>query len=270
MPLTDLVRYLNAQDEKAIPDSEQNTPFFFQDGNVLVRFAGLHLGTRFTPIVKAATGQMHGHTAELKAYQQENNTPLSPSSVFALPLDDKEFIYLDRLVRTLHVLNYLNLKLKGNLLLKVHPRHVPGVRSEHGPAFEALLHSCGLMPDQVTVELEIDNIKNEEHLKQAIANYKHQGYRVAIHRFGRNILCYDLLRKLSPHIVHLDASLFNFPEKLRKAMEYIHALGAQVLFGETHSRPTGINNLLQKGCLQIAPGRITSSANTLFRYANAT
>ncbi|MGL5632210.1 MAG: EAL domain-containing protein [Azovibrio sp.] len=270
MPLTDLVRYLNAQDEKTTPDPEQDTPFFFQDGRVFVRFAGLHLGTRFTPIVKAATGQMHGHTAELSAYHQGDNTPLNLCSIFTLPLDDKEFIYLGRLVRTLHVLNYLNLKLKGNLLLKVHPRHVLDVPSEHGLAFETLLHSCGLMPDQITVELEIDNIKNEEHLKQAIANYKRQGYWIAIHRFGRNILCYDLLRKLSPHIVHLDASLFNFPEKLKKVMEYIHALGAQILFGETYSKPTGINNLLQKGCLQIAPCRITSSANTLFRYANAT
>lgn len=269
MPLTDLVRYLNAQDEQATPSLEQYTPFFFQDGKVLVRFAGLHLGTQFTPIVKAATGQMHGHTAELKAYCPENNTPLSSNSVFALPLEDKEFIHLDRLIRTLHVLNYLNFKLKGNLLLKVHPRHVPNAPSEHGPAFEELLRSCGLMPDQVTVELEIDNMQSEEQLKHAIANYKRQGYRIAIHRFGRSILRYDLLRKLSPHIVHLDASLFKFPKKLKKVMEHIHALGALVLFGETHSKPTGIK-LLQKQGLEIAPGKTASSANTLFRYANAT
>lgn len=261
MPLTDLVRYLNTQEEKAVPDPEQHTPFFFQDGEVHVRFAGLHLGTRFTPIVKASNGQMHGHTAELTAHHPVDNTLQNPGALFSLPLTDKELICLDRQVRILHVLNYLNHKLKGNLLLKAHPHHVPNDASEHGPAFEELLRSCGLMPEQVTVELEIDNIRNEEHLKHAIANYKRQGYGIAIHRFGKNILRYDLLRKLSPHIVHLDAGLFNFPERLKKVMEHIHALGALVLFGETHSKA---------GCQHIPTSQIATSANTLFRCATAT
>lgn len=246
MPLTDLIRYLNSRSEKLPNDLEATTPFFSQDGSVFAHFAGLRLGSNFVPVIEAATGQTHGHTAELEAFHLENHTPLASHSVFVLPLDDKEFIYLDRMVRTLHVLNYLNLHLKGNLLLKVHPRHVLGVSTEHGLAFEELLRPCGLMPEQVTLELEVDSISPMTHLKQAITSYKRQGYRIAIQRFGKHSNNYRLLNELGPHIVRLDSSLLELPEQLEKTTRHIHALGALALIEETNAKTTGIDLLQNK------------------------
>lgn len=59
-------------------------------------------------------------------------------------------------MRTLHALNYLTKPSRGNLLLKVHTRHVLSVPSDHGHAFEEILKPCGLFPEQITLEIEID------------------------------------------------------------------------------------------------------------------
>lgn len=270
MPLTDLIRYLNSRSQKLPDDQDSFTPFFSQEGKVFAHFAGLRLGSGFVPVVEAATGEMHGHAAELEALHLENNTPLDSHSVFVLLLDDKEFIYLDRMVRTLHVLNYLNQHLKGNLLLKVHPRHVLGVPSEHGLAFEELLRPCGLMPEQVTLELEMDGIKPVDHLKQAVTSYKRQGYRIAIHRFGKHSKNYGLLNELEPHIVRLDTSLLALPEQLEQTTRHIHALGALALIEENNTHTTGID-LLQnhKPASQSAHTPNDERGFSLFKYPDA-
>ncbi len=236
MPLTELVRYLNARSQAQTPGLQPPAPFLSQEGKVLARFANLELSSRFLPIVETATGRVHGHAASLQAVNLRHGTPLEPHAVFVLPSDDGEFVYLDRLVRTLHALNYLTHQVRGNLLLKVHPRHVLSVPSDHGLAFEELLRPCGLMPEQITLELEIDGIEAVWHLQQAVANYKRRGYRIAIHRFGRSGLDYELLSRLGPDIVRLDPGLLESPQQLAEATREIRALGARTLIEAVDTR----------------------------------
>lgn len=236
MPLTELVRYLNARSQGHTPALQPPAPFLSKDGKVLAHFANLQLGSQFLPIVETATGQVHGHAASLQAFNLSCRTALEPHAVFVLPSDDAEFIYLDRLVRTLHALNYLTHHVRGNLLLKVHPRHVMSVPSDHGLAFEELLRPCGLIPEQITLELDIDGIEAEDHLQLAVANYKQRGYRIAIHRFGRASLNYELLARLEPRIVRLDPSLLESPQQLEEATRRIQALGALTLIEGVDTR----------------------------------
>lgn len=118
MPFTDLVHYLNAG-RTAKPAGP--TTFSTAQGRVLAHFANLQLSSQFLPIVDTTTGRIYGHAAHLQAVSLRHGTPLDPHSVFVLPYDDEEFIYLDRLVRTLHALNYLHHPERSNLLLKVTP-----------------------------------------------------------------------------------------------------------------------------------------------------
>lgn len=229
MPLTDLVRYLNSRSQAHTPSLQPPAPFLVQHGKVQAHFANLQLGSQFLPIVETATGRVHGHAASLQAFNLNCKTALEAHAVFVLPSDDAEFIYLDRLVRTLHALNYLTHHVRGNLLLKVHPRHVLSVPADHGLAFEELLRPCGLIPEQITLELEIDGIDALDHLQQAVSNYKQRGYRIAVHRFGRAGLDYELLARLEPEIVRLDPSLLESPERLNEVTRRIQALGALTL-----------------------------------------
>jgi EAL domain-containing protein (putative c-di-GMP-specific phosphodiesterase class I) len=232
MPLTDLVRHLNRQHYAQHPAPARDgtlAPFAVAQGKVLAHFGNLQLASRFLPIVETVSGQTHGHAASLQVFDAKQLTTLEADSVFDLPADDEEFVELDRRVRTLHALNYLTHPVRGNLLLKVRPRHVLSVPSDHGLAFEEILRSCGLLPKQITLELEIDGVAATEHLQRAVANYKARGYHVAIHRFGRVSLNFDLLETLRPEIVRLDTSLLENLDTLTNATQRIHAIGAKTL-----------------------------------------
>ena len=232
MPLTDLVRHLNRHHYAQYPAHARDgslAPFSVAQGKALAHFGNLQLTSRFLPIVETASGQTHGHAASLQVYDPKRLSTLEADYVFDLPADDAEFIELDRRVRTLHALNYLTHLARGNLLLDVRPRHVLSVPSDHGLAFEEILRSCGLLPKQITLELEIDGIAATEHLQQAIANYKARDYHVAVHRFGRVDLNFDLLEALRPEIVRLDTNLLENPQILTDATRRIHAIGAKTL-----------------------------------------
>ena len=232
MPLSDFVRYLNEQNVPPAPGMRSTTPFVSENGQVYVHFAKLRLESFYSPLIDVAGGELRGHAAGLNAFGVDNRQLLEPEAVFVLPSDDGEFIYLDRLVRTLHTLNYLIYaprSLHGTLLLRVHPRHVASVVADHGLAFEEVLRACGLMPAQITLELEVDGVEDCAHLVRAVANYKARGYGIAVGRFGRRAVDFALLREIGPALVKLDAQLVAANRPLSPLIDRLHELGAQVV-----------------------------------------
>lgn len=232
MPLTDLVRALKVP---AGPFPAHYTragldqPFVAADGRVFLHYANIRLESQFLPIVETASGKSYGHAASFQAFGLSNRIPLLPEAVFVLPTDDAEFIDLDRLVRTLHALNYLTRPARGNLLLKVHARHVLSVPADHGLAFEEILRPCGLFPDQITLEIDTDGIADTGHLVKAVASYRSRGYGIAIARFGRSHLDFGLLRELRPSIVKLDPLLLASTRPLARIIDNLRRLPARVL-----------------------------------------
>lgn len=229
MPLTDLVRLLNAHSDHPYTGHRFANPFIAADRGVYVHFADLHLRSQFLPIIDSTSGRHYGHAAALRVTGVSSGQALDPAAVFVLPSNDGEFVYLDRLVRTLHALNYLTQPVQGNLLLKVHPRHVLSVPADHGLAFEELLRECGLLPSQVTLEIDIEDVEDTNHLKLAIANYKSRGYGIAIARFGHASIDFSLLESIRPDIVKLSQALLASSRPLERLISRIHGLGAKVM-----------------------------------------
>ncbi|MBS1230336.1 MAG: hypothetical protein H6R17_3613 [Proteobacteria bacterium] len=232
MPLSEFVRYLNAQKAPTGSGGRSTTPFVAENGQVYVHFAKLRLESFYSPIVAIADGELHGHAAGLNAFGIANRQLLEPDAVFVLPSDDAEFSYLDRLVRTLHALNYLiyaQRRSRGSLLLRVHPRHVASVSADHGLAFEEVLRTCGLMPAQITLEIEIDGVDDQAQLVGAVANYKSRGYGIAVGRFGRREVNFALLQEIAPAIVKLDPLLLAATPQPQRLVDRLHELGAQVM-----------------------------------------
>lgn len=262
MPLADFVRYLNAQ----LPDPpsavSSPTHFVSENGEVHALYAGLRLESVFCPIVANVDGRRRGHRARLRVIDQ-NGQPLDPEVAYAQPRDDKEFIVLDRLVRTLHTLNYLTYRERQSLLLlKVHPRHVASVAADHGLAFEEILRSCGLMPEQITLEFDLAD-GHDAHLQRAIASYQSRGYSVAIGSFGNHDVDLDLLRIVRPTIVKLDQR-WSTPA-LEQLIDQLHGLGAQVMSEVPDASALG-DNLEKSGVdlLQVkTPLRALTSATEL-------
>lgn len=254
MPYTDLVRHLNAQHNRRHPQFGSD-PFVATADGVFAHFANLRLESAFVPIQEAASGRVQGHAAVLLASGLTSRRPVDADAVFVLPADDAEFVFLDRLVRTLHTLNYLTRSTRGNLLLKVHRRHVLSVPTDHGLAFEEILRPCGLVPDQITLELDGDGLAEaSNHFLQAAASYQRRGYGLAISRFGKSSLDFALLRYLRPDIVKLDPLLVASARPLERIIANLQALGARVLVagpGERSlrrfARATGVDFILAEG-----------------------
>lgn len=233
MPLSDLIRTLNLPSASPLPGhiarSGLDQPFVAVDGRVFLHYANIRLESQFLPIVEAKSGKSHGHAASLQAFGLSNHQPITAEAVFVLPTDDAEFVYLDRLVRTLHALNYLTRPTRGNLLLQLHARHVMSVPADHGLAFEEILRPCGLFPEQVTLEIDIEGVDNASHLIRALANYRSRGYGIAVSHFGRRQLDFGILRELRPDIVKLDSLLLSSTRPLQRIIETLRKLPAQVL-----------------------------------------
>lgn len=228
MPLADFVRYLNSQLPYPPSGLRSTTPFVSEAGQVHVRYSGLRLESIFCPVVDTVNGGLCGHGARLQVTDETSNRPLDPALVYTRPADDKEFIYLDRLVRTLHTLNYLTYRDRQSrqlLLLKVHPRHVASVAADHGLAFEEILRSCGLMPEQITLEFDVVNAGDIAHLVRAIGNYKSRGYSIAIGSFGHHDIPLDLLREIAPTLITLDPQLVFWTRPLGLLVDQVHRLG---------------------------------------------
>jgi len=268
MPLSDLIRTLNTPSgafPKHYSSSGLDQPFVATGGRVFLHYANLRLESQFLPIVETATGKLHGHAASIEAFGLSNRVRLAPEAVFVLPSDDEEFVYLDRLVRTLHALNYLTKVPRGNLLLKVHTRHLLSVPAHHGLAFEEILRPCGLFPEQITLEID-----DTDHLVRAIASYRSRGYGIAVSHFGRSKLDFGLLGELEPDIVKLDLGLLSSSRPLDRIIDSLHKLPCQVMIEgkETlalrKTATAGQIDLLQAHAplLRLLHARPAPSANT--------
>jgi len=250
MPLNDLVRYLNQQLPFPPSGSNLRTPFVAENGRVYVRYGGVRLESAFSSIVEAANGALRGHTAGLQAFDTASRRRLDDGDVVGLPKDDNEFVFLDRLQRTLHVLNYLTYRDRRSrelLLLKVHSRHVASVAVDHGMVFEEILRSCGLMPEQITLEFDVGDGVNASHLARAIDNYRSRGYGIAIGRCAVRAIDFSWLSAIRPAIVRLDCG--RPVEPLRDLVDHVHQCGALAMGDDAetprHARASGLD-LLQR------------------------
>lgn len=182
MPLHDLVHYFNQQHARLeattppLPVLEQTS-----DSRVVAHYAGLTLESVFQPVVDIETGRPVGREALLRA-RHARGTLLPPASVFMIPADASDVIYLDRLCRTLHALNFL----LGSddetqwLSVNIHPRHLTSVLDAHGQAYEGILQQLGLTPQRVHLEIDASAAAGIPHATSAIANYRSRGYRIIL------------------------------------------------------------------------------------------
>lgn len=238
MPLTDLIHYFNRRNRERY--GEQLCPgdsLTSIGGRIVGLFAKLNIETIFQPIVDAASGRLVSHEALLRARSTDGREVL-PEAVFALPKNDDEIVFLDRLCRTVHALNYLlQTQQNGNHLhLNIHTRHLRHIAADHGLVFEETLKRCGLAPAQVVFEIREDGSEDPARLLDAIGNYRNRGYRIAIDHFGLHHHDFKRLCLLTPDIVKIDATLLNEaiadPVKrfdLQEIVDGAHRLGAQAI-----------------------------------------
>jgi hypothetical protein len=208
MPLTELMHYFNDQLQvqartKALP----KTGFFKADNQYWGRFGNLILGSRFQDIKSFADDAVIGYNSELLVRSAAGNA-LDIDSIFNSLDSTDQIVHLDRLVRTLHSLNYLQQYdgRKDLLSLQVQPRHIIGVDSDHGKTFEKILSDCGLGPERVLLHTRLLDEQSLPHFLRALHSYHERGYKIGIHLHSEHDIA--LLTKLG---ISPDVNLVSHP-----------------------------------------------------------
>ncbi len=238
MALLEIVRYLNARQRlRQSTGFEDGDALEITSGRIEARFLELRLHTVFQPIVDLTRGQVVAHEALLRA-KTTRGLAVSPEDVFARPRSSEELVYLDRLSRTLHALNFVTQPSAepASLYLNVDPRHLLAA-IDHGLVFESILRHTGLAPEQVVLEVLESAIEDSSALTAAIHNFRGRGFRVAVDDFGRGHANFDRLWQLEPDVVKLDRHLLLTADRDRKVravlpklVDVAKAHGALVLF----------------------------------------
>lgn len=273
MPLTELIHYCNDRNRERYGELGREDALYAAGGRIRARLqcsaGALTLESAFQPIANSRDGKLAGHEALIRA-QHADGRSFTADELFA-PLTDEEVVFVDRLCRTVHVLNFL---LQGDarqeLFLNLHPRHVLAVSADHGLVFEEILRRCGLTPQQLVLEMRDSGALDWRQREIAIHNFRRRGYRVAVDNFGRDRGDIERLRDLDVDIVKLDASLLQ-PEadaRLQRAVELAQDLGALTVAEGIESpaqlaqaRRGGVDRL--QGFLLGAPQPVCQPAQTV-------
>ena len=240
MPVSQIIEYFNDQMRAAPVRFLPEDPIRSRYGAVEANFGPLRLTSVFQPLVAIASGGRLavGHQAYLRAIGA-NHAALPAPEVFASTREAAAIVYLDRLCRTVHMLNFLRQATEdGCLFLHVHARHILGVPHDHGEYFEGLLHRCGLTPERIVIQVDPPGAEDADGCRRtqaALRNYRRRGYCLAmnvtcgVHR--ENIL--EHVSELQPDYVRLDRTCLAIGDAaLARAMTLIallHESGAKVI-----------------------------------------
>lgn len=203
MPLTELMHYFNDQlQSQARTKSLPKTGFFKADNQYWGRFGSLILGSRFQGIKSFDDEVLIGYNSELLVRSSTGNA-LNIDSIFNSLDSNDQIVHLDRLVRTLHSLNYLQQHdgRKDLLSLQVQPRHIISVNSDHGKTFEKILSDCGLGPERVLLHTRLVDHESLPHFFSALSSYRHRGYQIGIHLRDENDITLLLELGLNPDVI---------------------------------------------------------------------
>jgi EAL domain-containing protein (putative c-di-GMP-specific phosphodiesterase class I) len=237
MPLQNLVEYFN--DRFGQEHRSSFRPFLLEEGNISTLFGQIKISSVFSPIrLSLKPTEIIGHAGKLEVsthdvqylYSDEIENLLSnrphPDSSFESIID------FDRLSRTTHMLNYLPFThLEGSLFLEVDPRHILGVKQDHGAYFEEVINQCGLETKNVVITMAVSSpyAKHYPELIGGLDNYRYRGYQIAL-KFdyvAQQGLAFDLISKLSPNYVSLSARPLD-PFRDSTLLEKLRNLSAQV------------------------------------------
>lgn len=166
-------------------------------------FLDYRVQSAFQPIFSFAHGRPVGFEGLARA-RDASGAPVPPPELLAADRSPAGTIFLDRLLRTLHAANFVDLGFPDAwLFLNVAPSVVVSGRTQ-GPFFREMLASYGIPPERVVVEITESESSDEGSLEEAARYYKEIGCLIAIDDFGAGHSNFQRIWRLKPDLVKLD------------------------------------------------------------------
>jgi hypothetical protein len=257
MPLLNLVEYFN--DRLAQEHRSSFRPFVLEDGKVSGLFGPIRIDSQYAPLRQTLEPTIIvGHTAHITVapnktkhlYANEIETLLANNSVPAA--DFESIINFDRLSRTVHMLNYLVLwPIQGVLFLEVDPRHILGIKQDHGAYFEDVITQCGLATKNIVIVLAVNSqyAVYYQELMKGLENYHRRGYQIALkfEYLGQESETTDLIEKIAPNFVSLSARNlvdqehnYELPARLKQLSTQLTSLGGQSILKQIDDKKSDL------------------------------
>lgn len=180
MPLQHLIDCFN---QRFVEDGGlHEPPLVYREGRVLGRSGGAVFTSRLRPVrLGSKPSVIRGYDATLRVVEPATDAEGAALGLFADEAAD--IVNLDRLTRTVHMLNFLPISHEGGyLFVHVHPRHILAVKRDHGAYFEEIIVACGLSPRRVVISLTVNPGYTAQVglLLERLENYRARGYATAI------------------------------------------------------------------------------------------
>ncbi len=201
-------------------------------GSVLGDWFGFALSSAFQPIVDSANGQIVGREAFLRSVNSADEG-LSPWTLFSAAAEDARLIALDRLARTVHLLNSIVVGNAVPLFLNVHGRLLAAVGDDHGRAFRRVVDALGVQPDRIVIETPPEASAQPELLTFVLRNYRANGFRVAVN-VESPAQWQTIAGRLSPHFVKIRVDRLGRDEEGEARLKWLSALRQDATIIVTH------------------------------------
>ncbi|WP_168735138.1 EAL domain-containing protein [Pseudothauera rhizosphaerae] len=199
-----------------------------ESGVVLGRFLGAELSSVYQPIIDVASGQAIGYEAFVRCHAG-GEAALSPWNLFSLVADDATLVGLDRLCRTLHVLNDLRTEEDELLFLNVHGRLLAAVSEDHGAAFRRVLDVLQVRSGNVVIETPEVACRDLRLLSFVHANYRINGFRVAAN-VASLADAEAVLGQMRPNFIKIDVRYLRNGDERGRLVELAAVHGTSVVF----------------------------------------
>ena len=174
--------------------SNGNRPLFLDEtGAICARWQNLTLSSVFQPIYKSnELTKPFAYEAFVRCVDSADNH-VSVTELFSKPTDHDQITGLDRLCRTIHLLNFTQQDIRDALLfLNVNEGLISAVDDNHGAAFRKVIDALGFSPSRIVIELPVPLVKDSKRIHFVLQNYRLNALEVAI-----NIQSIEDLKTLS-------------------------------------------------------------------------
>jgi len=250
----DVVEYLNYHEFPRYRGKDKlGDTVFVEEDRIRAQYASFQLDSMFQPIFDLNTRRIIGHEGLLSSFSRGNQAllgnVLAPERVFTLEAN-QDIVFLDRLARTLHTLNFLAQESRGLLHLNVHPQHLLAVSADHGRVFAGIIRKCGLEPPQIVLEITEYAINDKKSMHDAVAAWQGNGYRIALDGFGRQHTQTTRALKLLPDYLKLDNQFLMTSLRKKRGLQQL-----EKIVNESESKGVkvigvGIENSMQLSLLR--------------------
>ena len=174
-----------------------------REGRPFVQWKGVRIESVFQPIYGLPQKRAVGFEALVRGRSPDGNI-VFPGELFKMARSEEEAVFLDRLVRAVHLLNFQPYKtLPVWLFLNISP-DVASRGRKYGTYFGGLLKVTGVPGHQVVVEIVESGIPDTARLEEAVGYYRGIGCLIAVDDFGAGLSNFDRIWTLKPEFVKLD------------------------------------------------------------------